>query len=151
VTCRVGAAQAVPTRQRGSTPLVGPDLSLEHLTPQPSGNILGAGRERCGQAKDSLGLASAPSSSNRIEQQCTNDQRIASQWVTTTDPASGISVMLPGQPTVHKTTSTTNGKPITIRTYVQKLTDSHGAIVFMVMDGATGCGCPRSGSRHATC
>jgi hypothetical protein len=145
VTCRVGAAQAVPTRQRGSTPLVGPDLSLEHLTPRPSGNVLSAGRERYGQAKDSLGLASAPSSSNRIEQQCT------SQWVTTTDPASGISVMLPGQPTVHKTTSTTDGKLITIRTYVQKLTDSHGAIVFMVMDGATGCGCPRSGSRHATC
>jgi hypothetical protein len=58
--------------------------------------------------------------------------------VTTTDPASGINVMLPGQPTLHKTTRTTNGKPTTTRTYVQKLTDSRGAVVFMVKDGAAG-------------
>ncbi|HET9254343.1 MAG TPA: hypothetical protein VFO16_03950 [Pseudonocardiaceae bacterium] len=61
-----------------------------------------------------------------------------SQWVSTTDPDSGISVMLPGQPTLHKTTITINGKPIATRAYVRKLTGSHGVIVFMVMDGAAG-------------
>jgi hypothetical protein len=62
----------------------------------------------------------------------------SSGWVTTTDPASSISVKLPGQPTVNKTTTTVEGKSIPIRTYVRKLSRSNGVVIFRIADAATG-------------
>jgi hypothetical protein len=61
-----------------------------------------------------------------------------SGWVTTTDPVSGISVMLPGRPTVKNTTATIVGKSITSRTYSQEHSGAKGVIVFKVADVASG-------------
>jgi hypothetical protein len=62
-----------------------------------------------------------------------------SGWVTTTDPTSGISVMLPGQPTINQTTTiAADGKSIQIRAYACNLSGSNGVVVFVIADGASG-------------
>lgn len=58
-----------------------------------------------------------------------------SGWATTTDPVSGISVMLPGQPTVVKTTTTdADGKTLPLRQYRLELNQGSRAVFFQVID-----------------
>lgn len=58
-----------------------------------------------------------------------------SGWVTTTDPASGISVMLPGQPTVKNTTTTdADGNTVPLRQYMLELNEGSRAVLFQVID-----------------
>jgi hypothetical protein len=57
-----------------------------------------------------------------------------SGWVTTTDP-SGISVMLPGQPTVKNTTTTdADGKTLPLRQYSLLLSGGNRVVTFQVID-----------------
>ncbi|HET9256080.1 MAG TPA: hypothetical protein VFO16_12875 [Pseudonocardiaceae bacterium] len=60
--------------------------------------------------------------------------------MSTTDPDSGISVTLPGQPTIIKNTGTVDGKSIPTRTYARKFTKPNGAAAFVVMDVPAGAG-----------
>ncbi|MBV9139610.1 MAG: hypothetical protein JO115_01585 [Pseudonocardiales bacterium] len=58
-----------------------------------------------------------------------------SGWVTTTDPVSGISVMLPGQPTVKNTTTTdANGETLPLRQYLLEFDGGNRAVLFQVID-----------------
>jgi hypothetical protein len=58
-----------------------------------------------------------------------------SGWVTTTDPASGISVMLPGQPTVKNTTTTAaDGVTVPLRQYILELNGGSRVVLFQVID-----------------
>ncbi|MGH3718276.1 MAG: hypothetical protein ACRDRI_05415 [Pseudonocardiaceae bacterium] len=58
-----------------------------------------------------------------------------SGWMTTTDPVSGISVMLPGQPTVKNTTTTSaNGDTLPLRQYILELNGGSRTVVFQVID-----------------
>jgi hypothetical protein len=61
-----------------------------------------------------------------------------SEWVFTTDPASGISVKLPGQPTINTTAFTADGKSFPVRMYTRKLSKINGGIIFSVLDAPAG-------------
>jgi hypothetical protein len=53
--------------------------------------------------------------------------------VTTTDPVSGISVMLPGQPTVENTTGkATDGETLPLRQYLLELDQGSRAVLFQI-------------------
>ena len=59
-----------------------------------------------------------------------------SWWLPTTDPASGISVMLPGQPTVKNTTTkAADGSTLPLRQYLVQLNGGSRAVLFEVIDG----------------
>jgi ABC-type transport system substrate-binding protein len=56
-------------------------------------------------------------------------------WVPITDPASGISVMLPDQPTVKNTTTTAaDGGTLPLRQYLVQLNGGDRAVLFQVID-----------------
>lgn len=58
-----------------------------------------------------------------------------SGWVATTDPVSGISVMLPGQPTVKNTTTTAaNGDILPLHQYILELNGGSRVVLFQVID-----------------
>lgn len=58
-----------------------------------------------------------------------------SEWVTITDPLSGISVMLPGQPTVKNTTTTSAvGETLPLRQYILELNEGSRVVLFQVVD-----------------
>lgn len=58
-----------------------------------------------------------------------------SKWVSTTDPPSNISVLLPNKPTVKNTTTTDgNGATVPLRQYLVGLSDGRGEALFQVVD-----------------